>query len=110
MGNAQSDALTGEVLPGELVASSTIPSSPEREPAPTPSSPREPVPGPSLVQEDTKPIIAQTLPPGLYELLEPGSERALDLSGADNSSIIGYQRHGGSNQLVRVALYRKSQH
>ena len=39
--------------------------------------------------------------PGTYVLLNAKSGTAVDMSGADNKTLIGYPMHGGPNQQVR---------
>ena len=39
---------------------------------------------------------------GVYRLVNAKAGNVVDLSGGDNTSIIGYDWHGGDNQKVRA--------
>ncbi|KDQ49770.1 hypothetical protein JAAARDRAFT_42609 [Jaapia argillacea MUCL 33604] len=45
------------------------------------------------------------IPSGVYVLANVKCGTALDLSGADNKSIIGFPQHGGENQQVSPFLF-----
>ena len=40
----------------------------------------------------------------VYKIINAQAGNCVDLSGADNISVIGYDYHGGDNQKVRVSL------
>lgn len=42
--------------------------------------------------------------PGVYRIVNDQSDTALDLSGYDKRTIIGWPQHGEPNQLVRAPL------
>jgi hypothetical protein len=46
------------------------------------------------------------LPSGIYQLVDISTGSALDLSGADNATLIGWPPHDGKNQLVRSFFAR----
>jgi hypothetical protein len=45
-----------------------------------------------------------TISEGTYFIVNKKAGNALDLSGGDNRSIIGYDLHNGENQKVRICL------
>lgn len=46
--------------------------------------------------------------PGVYSLINAGSGTVIDLSGADNTSIIGFPAHHGPNQQVCIFVKRSN--
>lgn len=48
--------------------------------------------------------MSQIVAGGIYKLINAKAGNALDLSGGDNKSIIGYDYHDGDNQKVRMPI------
>lgn len=48
--------------------------------------------------------MAELYPGGVYKFVNAKAGNVMDLSGGDNTSVIGYDWHGGDNQKVRRLL------
>jgi hypothetical protein len=56
------------------------------------------------VEASSEPIHPKKWRPGVYSLVNVKSGTVIDLSGADDRSIIGFPSHGGKNQQVLIVL------
>lgn len=103
MGNSQSqpESQVQAILKDLL----QIPVSLGSEPAPPEPKPAESAPPELKIEGPVEEIAMETSPaeftPGVYILLNCSSGTALDLSGGDSRSIIGFDCHGFENQQVR---------
>ena len=60
---------------------------------------------PQAEASPSNPVRNKTWKPGVYTIVNTKSGNALDLSAADDKSLIGFPLHGGKNQQVRLLRF-----